>query len=320
MITPLRTKTATGGILVAALLTLCTHTVAAAPLTSSEQALKKVLGMESPDPVPLWSGKPPGFHESASTETVDANGHIRSVSIPTLTAYLPPKDKATGMAIIVCAGGGYGALDWKTHVHYAAQVFNPKGVAVIGLKYRTRPPNGKSNEEIQTIALQDAKRAVRTVRQQATAWNIDPRKIGVVGYSAGANLAMNLAANFDTGNATSEDLVERQSSRPDFAVGIATWHWRQKESPFNFRTNTPPVFLVHATDDGINGGAPIELPQVIYRDLEKLGVPVHMQVFNEGAHGVGNLIPQRVKSGYPPAKWPDLMLEWIGKLPKPKDD
>jgi acetyl esterase/lipase len=127
---------------------------------------------------------------------------------------------------------------------------------------------------------------------------------------------MNLAANFDAGDPKSDDPIERQSSRPDFAVGLATWHWRQKESPFDFPKNAPPVFLVHATNDGINGGAPIEMPQAIERDLKALGVPVRMAVFDEGAHGVGNLIPQRVKNGFPPAKWPELLLDWLATLPK----
>ncbi len=276
--------------------------------------MKKVLGEGTPDPIPLWAGEPPRFTPNAPPESVDESGHIRSVSVPTITPYLPPKEKATGRAIIICAGGGYGALDWKTHVAYAAQVFNAKGVAVIGLKYRLRPPNGRTNEEIQAIALLDAKRAVRTVRQRAAEWGIDPHQIGVAGYSAGANLAMNLAANFDGGDPAAGDPIERQSSRPDFAVGLATWHWRQKESPFHFPKDAPPVFLVHATDDGIAGGAPIEMPRAIKAADSVLGVPVRMVEPGRGGHGVGNLIPQRVQHDFPPAKWPDLLLQWLGAL------
>jgi acetyl esterase/lipase len=267
-------------------------------------------------PIALWPDKPPKFLDNAPPETVDEHGHIRMVSMPAISVYLPPRGKGTGMAIIVCPGGGYGALDWKTHVVYAADYFVPKGVAVIGLKYRTRPPHAVDNAGIQAIALLDATRALRTVRDRAREWNIDPHKIGIVGYSAGANLAMNLAANFDVGDKQATDPVERQSSRPDFAVGLATWHWGKKESPFVFHKDTPPVFLVHASNDGIRGGAPIEMPKAIKADLEKLGVPVHLEVFDEGAHGVGNLIPQRVKNGFPAAKWPDLLLKWLEQLPK----
>jgi acetyl esterase/lipase len=185
------------------------------------------------------------------------------------------------------------------------------GIAVIGLKYRLRPPHKASNEGIQALTLLDAKRAVKLVRYRAAEWDIDPLKIGIVGYSAGGNLAMNLAANFDVGEGKSADPITRESSRPDFAVGLATWHWRQKENPFTFRKDSPPVFLVHATNDGIEGGAPIEMPKAIKTQLEGLGVPVKMEIFDEGAHGVGNLIPQRVKSGFPPAKWPQLLVAWL---------
>lgn len=264
--------------------------------------------------LPLWEREPPQFRENGSVETQEENGTIRNVSRPAISLFLPPKDQRTGMAIIVCAGGGYGALDWKTHVVYAAQIFNAKGVAVIGLKYRTRPPFRGANPEIQALTLLDAKRAIRMVRHRAVEWGFDPQQIGIAGYSAGANLAMNLAANFDYGDASAADPVERQSSRPEFAIGLATWHWREKTSPFKFGKDAPPVFLVHATNDGINGGAPIEMPRAIKADLEKLGVPVRMEVFDEGGHGVGNLIPQRVQRGFPPAKWPESFLTWFSEI------
>jgi acetyl esterase/lipase len=281
-------------------------------LTPAESALRKALGDKTPNPIPLWPGKPPKALDNAPPETVDAKPTIRMVSTPSLSVYAP--SNANGMALIICPGGGYGALDWKTHVVFAGDYFLPKGVTVIGLKYRTRPPYRVDNPGIQEIALLDAKRAVRMVRARAKNWHIDPHKIGIVGYSAGANLGMNLAANFDAGDKQSADPIERESSRPDFVVGLATWHWRQKTSPFKFGANTPPVFLVHATNDGITGGAPIELPQAIEADLKRLGVPVHLAVFNEGAHGVGNLIPQRVKNGFRPAKWPELLLKWLDSL------
>ncbi len=313
-------KHASGGRLVigaSCAFLICPVLIADAQQPAEKPAPQNAAGTPTPITVPLWPVKPPQFLENAPPEIVDAKGTIRMVSLPALSAYLPPRGKGTGLALIVCAGGGYGALDWKTHVVYAADYFVPRGVAVIGLKYRLRPPHRVTNSGIQAITLLDAKRAMRLLRSKASEWNIDPHRIGIVGYSAGANLAMNLAANFDAGDKGSADPIERQSSRPDFAVGLATWHWRQKESPFKFRKDSPPVFLVHATNDGIGGGAPIEMPRAIKADLEKLGVPVHMEEFDEGAHGVGNLIPQRVKNGFPPAKWPELLLKWLGTLPEP---
>jgi predicted esterase len=265
----------------------------------------------------LWPENPPGFLADAPPETTDEQGRVRNVTVPTLAVYLAPKETRNGTAIIICSGGGYGGHDWKTHVIYAADVFNQLGVSVFGLRYRTRPPHKLDNAGIQALTLLDAKRAVRQVRSRAKEWGIDPQRVGIAGYSAGANLAINLAANFDAGDPGAADPVQRLSSRPDFAVGCATWHWRQKRSPFVFQKNTPPVYLVHATNDGIKGGAPIELPRQIQRDLTALGVPVWMDEFDVGAHGVGNLIPQRVQHDFPPAKWPWRLLEWLDSIHEP---
>jgi acetyl esterase/lipase len=202
-----------------------------AELTPAEHELIQQLGPGTPEPILLWPDTPPQFLENAAPEVIKDNQTIQSVSVPTITPYLPPKENRTGMALVVCAGGGYGGHAWKTHVVYAAEVFNPMGVAVIGLKYRTRPPHILPHEGIQALTLLDAKRAMRLVRHRAAEWGIDTAKVGVAGYSAGANLAMNLAANFDLGDASATAPIDRLSSRPDFAVGLGTWHWRKPENP-----------------------------------------------------------------------------------------
>ena len=280
-----------------------------AQLTPSERELMSQLGPSTPEPIQLWPDKPPQFLENAAPEVIAENQRIRSVSVPTITPYLPTREKRNGMAIVVCAGGGYGGHDWKTHVVYAAEVFNPMGIAVIGLKYRTRPPHKLDNAGIQALTLLDAKRAMRLVRHRAAEWGIDPAKIGVAGYSAGANLAMNLAANFDLGDPSATDPIEQLSSRPDFAVGLGTWHWRKPENPFVFKANSPPVFLVHATTD-----KPVEIATNIVADLKKLGVPARLDLHEEGGHGVGNLIPTRVKHNFPGAQWPKVLVEWLETL------
>lgn len=117
----------------------------AADLSPAERELIRQLGSGTPVPMPLWPDKPPQFLENAAPEVIAENQTIKSVSVPTLTPYLPPTDKRNGIAVVVCAGGGYGGHAWKTHVVYAADVFNPMGIAVIGLKYRTRPPHRLPN-------------------------------------------------------------------------------------------------------------------------------------------------------------------------------
>lgn len=269
-----------------------------------------VRAQEAPPPVPLWPDKPPGFVENAPAETADKNGTVENVSIPAITVYLPPKDRSTGLALVVCPGGSYRLLGWAAHVALTAQYFNPRGIAVIGLKYRTSPPN-KISPGDRNIPLTDLKRALRTVRFRAGEWNIDPHKIGVAGYSAGANLALTLAGGFDEGDSGSHDPIERLGCRPDFVVACSAWHWRQKTSPFTFPQNTPPLFLVHAADDAI---APVELPYAIKGQLEGLGVPVHLEVYNEGGHSVAHLVPRRIEQNIPASKWPERMMEWLDGL------
>lgn len=289
-------------------------------LTTAEKKVIEIFGEGTPEPILLWLEHLPRAIDNPPPEVVTPEGRIRVISTPTISVYLPPKGKAPCLAMIMCPGGGYGGADWVTHVVGSATCLVPEGIAVIGLKYRTCNPYPVSRD-IQQIALLDAQRAVRLVRSRSDEWNIDPQQIGVAGYSAGANLAMLLAGNFDEGNFQSPDPIERVSCRPDFVVGCATWHWREKKSPFTFRKDSPPTFLVHATNDGLPredgriGGAPIQLPEEIKQQLEQLGVPVQMAVFDEGGHGVGNLIPARYKNGFPGAQWPKLVRRWLGELP-----
>lgn len=290
-------------------------------LTENEKKLAEVLGKDTPPPILLWPDKAPQALDNAPPEIVSPEGRIKRVSIPSISVYLPPKDKCTGVAMIMLPGGGYGGLDWVTHVAGSAACLVPEGIAVIGLKYRLCNPYPVSRE-IQKLALLDAQRAVRLVRSRAAEWNIHPHKIGVAGYSAGANLTMYLAGHFDGGDPNATDPVERVSCRPDFVVGCATWHWRETKSPFVFRKDSPPTFLVHASNDGVPnkegriGGAPIQLPKEIKMQLEQLGVPVRLEIFNEGGHGVGNLIPTRYRHGFPGAQWPKLVIQWFDSISK----
>jgi len=268
----------------------------------------------TPEPLswmPLWEDRPPQMIENAPPEQIGANGRFENVSVPAISVFLPPKEKSTGRALLVCPGGSYRVLDWNTHVIETARYFNERGVAVIGLKYRTSPPNQITKTD-RGIPLADLKRAVRLVRHHAADWNLDPHQIGVLGFSAGANLAVTLASAFDEGDARAADPVERLSCRPDFVIACSTWHWGDKTSPFTFPQNTPPVFLVHASDDRI---APLELPLAIKGQLETLGLPVHLEVYPEGGHAVAHLVPRRVEQNFPATKWPEALATFLGRQP-----
>lgn len=248
--------------------------------------------------IELWArDKVPSAAVDAEPEIINQYGRYQRVSFPTMTPFFPEEGKKNGVVLIVLPGGGYGSLDWPNHVTRLKEFFLPRGVTVVGLKYRLLPKNERGN----VVALLDAQRAVRLVRAKAKEWGVDANRVGVLGYSAGANLAMLIAGNFDGGNPQAEDVVERFSSRPDFVTSLCTWAYREKESPFVFKKNTPPVFLAHARDDSV----PWELSENIRRQLVGLEVPVKLWLQDKGGHGAFHLMPSR------DAGWAEAFMEWL---------
>src|SRR5205085_644401 len=160
---------------------------------------------QSPNqPIKLWPDAAPG---SIGSEAVD---------VPTITPYLPPRDKATGAAVVVCPGGGYQMLA-DHEGRPVAEWLNSIGVAAFVLKYRIAPRYHHPSP------MRDAQRALRTVRARAAEWGIDPRRIGILGFSAGGHLASTAATHFDAGKADATDPIERVSARP---ARLRTWHER----------------------------------------------------------------------------------------------
>jgi acetyl esterase/lipase len=239
--------------------------------------------------MPLWSGKAPG----ATGETPK--------DIPTLTPYLPEKKSAARAAMVICPGGGYGGLAEHEGSHYA-KFLNEQGIAAFVLKYRLGSAGYRH-----PVMLNDAARAVRTVRARAAEWDIDPAKIGIMGSSAGGHLASTLLTHFDAGNADDADPVERQSSRPDLGVlcyavitmGEFTHQGSKKnllgENPsgelvallsneLQVKANTPPCFIWHTYEDG---GVPVENSMLFASALRKQKIPFDFHVYQKGAHGMG---------------------------------
>jgi acetyl esterase/lipase len=224
---------------------------------------------------------------------------------PTLTIYLPPKEKNTGAAVVICPGGGYGHLAMDHEGRQITQWLNSLGVAGFILKYRHRNSGAGYGHP---APLQDAQRAIRTVRSRAREWNIDPNRIGILGFSAGGHLASTAGTHFDKGNADANDTVEKVSCRPDFmilaypVISFTEWYVhtgsRQNllgdnpdkntlESLSNEKQvthETPPTFLVHADDDN---GVPSENSIYFYLALRKAKVPAEMHIYERGGHGFG---------------------------------
>jgi acetyl esterase/lipase len=247
----------------------------------------------------LWPGDAPNLVAGGKPESI-VNERYRDVSVPQLFVYLPSKEKANGTALIICAGGGYNHLAMCLHVDNVVQVLNDHGIAVFGLKYRTR----YGDNDVVADALADGKRAMRIVRSRAQECGVDPNRVGVQGYSAGGNLCLNLAGRFDNGDPHAADAIERLSSRPDFVVLMCPWPNKRTIDDFPLHKNSPPTFIANARDDKT---APVTFATAIDERLQKLGVKEHLFVVETGGHGAFHY---GVVEG-PGAKWPEVLLPWL---------
>ena len=281
----------------------------------------------------LWpNGNIPNYKKTAEVEKRDTTGigRISLVQQPAIEVYLPSKQSATGQAIVVCPGGGYGILAYDWEGTDIAKWLNANGIAAIVLKYRL--PNSKSNVDPKLSPLLDAQRAIRTVRANAGKWNIKKDKIGIIGFSAGGHLASTAGTHFDKGNPTAADTIDRQSSRPDFMVLMypvitmlrqsmhqgsrnnliganadsATTKYYSNE--LQVTKETPPTFLVHASDDKT---VPVENSIIFYQALIANSIPAEMHIYPYGGHGFGLAIGKGYLS-----TWTDRCIDWLQSLNK----
>ncbi|PVD53304.1 alpha/beta hydrolase [Terrimonas sp.] len=262
----------------------------------------------------------PGPDEEKSV-TSDNILRISNISRPTLTVFLPDAVKANGTAVIICPGGGYGIVAASHEGYDVAKKFNEMGVAAFVLKYRM--PNKKNQPAPSIAPLQDAQQAIITVRKNAAKWNINPQRIGIIGFSAGGHLASTAGTHF------SKVLVEDAgniSARPDFMLLIypvisaditithaGSYKNLLGENPskeeLDLYSNekqvtdkTPPTFLVHASDD--NGVSPNN-SIVFYQALIKNKVPAELHIYERGGHGFG-MYNKTTKE-----EWMDRAKNWM---------
>ena len=249
---------------------------------------------------------------------------VTGVRWPTLTVYLPPKGTATGAAVVICPGGGYGGEAMDLEGYDVARRFLSYGVAGIVLKYRLPTP-GMSRSET-PWPIQDGQQAIRLVRDRARVWGIDPHKVGIMGFSAGGHLASSVATHSDEGDPKTLDRVARQSSRPDFLVlgyPVITFHgpFAHTGSRDNLlgvpadprlvtlysndeqvTARTPPTFLVQAEDDPVS----VQNSVLFYEALRRANVPCEFLRLKTGGHGFGLGV-----HGGEPAAWPDRCAAWL---------
>lgn len=261
-----------------------------------------------PAPIPLWANDAPGAKGDAPED------------IPGIQLYQPPADKASGAAIIVCPGGGYGHLA-RHEGHDIAVWLNGIGVTAVVLKYRLGP------KYQHPAMMQDALRAIRYTRSKAAEWKIDPNRVGIMGFSAGGHLASTAATQFNVGDPNANDPIEKLSSRPDllilcYPVVTMTDPFTHKGSRRNLLgenplpqlidmlsnekqviEQTPPTFLFHTGDDPV---VPVENSLKFALSLRQKKVPYELHIYERGPHGVGLASNNPVLSA-----WPALLENWL---------
>jgi acetyl esterase/lipase len=267
--------------------------------------------------IKLWPGGAPGSQGVATAEVSKPSTNPKYAGLPanfTVTHYpsiyvfLPPKEKATGAALVVAPGGGQTQLVIDKEGWEFADWLNSQGIAAFVLKYRLAKAPG-SSYTVPGEVYADAARSLRLVRSRAAEWNIDPKRIGFSGFSAGGQITGMMETKFDAGKPDSSDPVERFSSRPDFTVSIypgyrADGGEADSAAQFPVPKDAPPAFLVCADDDRPH----VEATVKFYLELEANHIPSEMHIYTYGGHGFG-LRP--TKKPAPVMGWTDRLKEWL---------
>ena len=275
---------------------------------------------------PLYEKEIPNSISGADEEQIITEGitRVSKVSVPTLTMYTPAMGKSNGTAVIICPGGGYGILAIDHEGYDVAKKFTEMGVTAFVLKYRL--PNDKIMVDRSIGPLQDAQRAIQMVRNNASTWKVNAKKIGIMGFSAGGHLASTAGTHFN--NAAISNLKET-SLRPDFMLLIypvisfqdSLTHSGSKNNligknadslkkvlysnEMQVNTQTPPTFLVHAKDDG---AVKVENSILFNQALIKNHVPTEIYLYEKGGHGFG------LNNKTSEVVWMDLLEKWMRRM------
>ena len=267
-------------------------------------------------PLDLWPKGVPGEKGDIGPEldtTKPTDGQVAgkrlmrvgNVSRPTLTIFHPAAALNTGAAVVVCPGGGYSILAWDLEGTEICEWLNSLGVTGVLLKYRVPARAGLPRY---AAPLQDAQRALGVVRQHAGGWNLDVKKIGILGFSAGGHLAAMASTHFDARTYEAQDAADELSCRPDFTVLIYPAYLNVKGQPgqlapeVTVTTNTPPAFLLQTQDDGLG----VDNVMAYGMALQGLKIPAELHVFPTGGHGYGLRPTDQAVTG-----WPRLAAAWL---------
>lgn len=268
--------------------------------------LSSALQAQDNKEIALWPNGATGSEGKTTKEKVriaEAGDHVVSgIHNPSITPYLPTKEKNTGAAIIIAPGGGHREL-WIDHEGYnPALWFQERGIAAFVLKYRL----AKEDSSVYTVdgnAVADMQRAIRLVKSRAKEWGIDTARIGVMGFSAGGEVAGLAAMRFDNGKPADADVIERQSSHLAFQALI----YPGNAARLTVSKNSPPVFIVCGYNDrpDISKGM-----AVLYLKYKEEGVPAELHIYSKAGHGFG----MRASNSGAVTGWPSRLVEWLADI------
>ncbi|MCE9562441.1 MAG: alpha/beta hydrolase [Planctomycetes bacterium] len=262
-----------------------------------------------PTVVKLWPGKAPGETKELTERYIESKKandvkRLTDVSEPTIAIYAPPKDKANGTSVIVAPGGGYSILAIEHEGTQVCEWLNTLGVTAVLLKYRVPKRAMQMPENL--ASLQDAQRAVSLVRSKASELNLDPNRVGFLGFSAGGNLAAWTLLTKKRMYDKVDDLDEKYSHEPNFGVLVYPAYIVDKagalKPEFEITKNSPPMFFAHSSDDPVTS----EASTALYMALKKNDVPSELHLYATGGHGWG-----MKKVPHPCASWPDRAGDWL---------
>ena len=279
-------------------------------------------GADKPMVVELWAAKAPDETKQIDPEKVRMSPQLTkkevevtastkmltNVSKPTITIYRPAKDKDSGAAVLICPGGGYWNLYWELEGEEVAAWLTSQGLTGILLKYRVPRRPDEPKDEPARRPLQDAQRAVRIVRNKAKDWGIDPKRIGIVGFSAGGHLAIATATSFEKPTYEPIDDIDKVSCRPDFAIAVYPGYLKAKDktelaSSLRIPSGTPPIFLAHGGEDIIS---PPEHSVLTYLALKRAGIPAELHIYAGAAH---DFAVRKVDN--PCSMWTTHCIDWL---------
>lgn len=280
--------------------------------------------------LPLWPDAIPFQKETTVQEVHESTNilRVKKVQKPTLEVFLPSKQNATGQAVLIFPGGGYGLLSYDWEGTDIAKFLNAQGVAAFVVK--TRLPSADTQTNFTLTPITDAMRAIRIVRSNAKQWNVDPQQIGIIGFSAGGHLASTLGTHYDMITTESIDSVDQQSARPDFMAliypvismkkGVTHYGSRARligkkpdaalvanySNELQITKDTPPTFLVHSADDK---AVPVNNSILFYTALQENKVPVEMHLYPSGGHGYGLGLGRKYIN-----VWPNQLASWLQNI------